>query len=115
MNGEPDWGTYWGALAGFNLCASGPDDDPPNEIYTLSTCPYNDNLDALFRGIEFTIEGEWETFGGELRCEFKEAGREESAYVAFTAPGRHRCPVSDARVWYDTSKPPPTIADIEGI
>ncbi len=114
-----DWENYYGGAMALDLCATGKEDDPPEEQYSLGNCPFNANLDTQIAGIEFDIEGYVDS--PELRVVFNEDGTDMDAYVRVTdtsfATGTYRALFSSARVFYDTSlKPEGTIpADVISI
>jgi hypothetical protein len=102
-DGEVDWDLIWGAYIGFDLCATGADEVPPEKQYTLSTCPFNENLADELEGIRFDLEGE---FGpAEMRLTFSE-GESPSAYVVIDAVGTHAAYLEDARIFWDAETPP---------
>jgi hypothetical protein len=109
---DGDTATYFGAGIGFDLCVSGADETPAQTQYTLGDCPYNPDLASQLLGIAFSLSGS--DVPSELRVVFKEAGRDESAYVLAT-PGENVALVGDASVAHDPDAPPVNRTAIEAI
>ena len=88
---------YWGAGIGLNICETGGDD---SEIITLGECTLFDERTNII-GFTITIEGEQlPADGSELRVQFKEDSRTESAYIVVEGPGTADYLFEDAEVGY---------------
>jgi hypothetical protein len=109
---DGDTVTYFGAGIGFDLCASGADETPAQVQYAVGDCPYNPDLASQLLGISFSLSGS--DVPSELRVVFKEAGRDESAYV-LAGPGENVALVANAGVAHDPDAPPVNRAAITAI
>jgi len=115
-----DYATYYGAMIGFDLCGMPSDMSTcdqwmptefcswaPESKHTVTECGIALNV------ISFDISGTLPTT--ELRINFKEVGRDESAYLVVAGTGPFSGAVADAMVGYDASAPPLSIANVEAI
>ena len=106
-DGDPDWSIFWGAGCGFDVCATGAHGDPAEYKYTLSTCPYNENLASDVVGIQVDITGEVNAGPGFLRVQFNEGDDVTNAYVDNdNLPGTFTALFSEAAVFYKPSDKP---------
>jgi hypothetical protein len=109
-DGSLDWSTIWGAGIGFDLCATGEDDMPPNTKYSLGTCPFNPDLGQRVIGVAFDMAGDFSA--DELRVSYSEGEAVPAAYTSVSGPevGWVESRMADAMVgWDPTSKPEGTI------
>jgi hypothetical protein len=93
-----DFKTYWGVVAGVELCHTSSDTERPDRSLPIAECPWA-NFESL-RGIRFELEGS--RIPSELRVVFSEVDSYENAFVALSDPraGRHEIRVDEARVSY---------------
>jgi len=103
-----DFGTYYGAVVGFDLCGMPGDMEnceqwmppeycswAPESKHTVTECGIS------LQTISFDITGTLPDT--ELRVQFKEQGREENAYLIVAGTGSFSGNVADATVAYDAS------------
>jgi hypothetical protein len=102
---EMDFATYFGVGMAFDLCQASS--TMPTK-YTISTCP----LGKTLSGLRFKVSGT--TIPSELRVQFHEAGREQSAYVLAT-PGANTALFKDGKVAYDMTAPMINVANIDSV
>lgn len=93
-----DFKTYWGVVAGVELCSMSSDAEWPGRTWPLAECPWA-NFESL-QGIRFELDGS--AIPSELRVVFSEIGSNENAFVALSDPGagRYEARVDGARVSY---------------
>lgn len=97
-----DYGKYWGAGCGLNVCMEGPEDARVEN--TLGDCTLFDSRTNII-GFRITIDGDNipVTPGGndpQLRVQFSEEGRSENAYIVVDGPGTRDYLFEDAAVFY---------------
>lgn len=102
------YGVYFGAGMGFDLCANGASDEPPNEKYALGACPFGQEL----VGLRFKLSGS--TVPSELRVQFKETARDEATYV-LAKSGANTVLFEDGKVVYDPMADPVDVSKIESV
>lgn len=108
---DGDYGTYWGAGAGFDLCATGADDAPPETKYTLGSCPFGTRLDEI-TGVGMTLSGELQS---EVRITFKEADDSDGPYVSASETGPVVALFKEAKLAYDPDAPLLNPSNLESI
>jgi hypothetical protein len=102
----------WGVSVGFDLCRTGDDHETPNESFTLSECPLNENLAEELLGISFDLTGN--SGDAPLQVAFMQSDA-RAAYVEADGPGHHRVLFADARIFYEDGEPPGDIDLVESI
>jgi hypothetical protein len=96
-----DWGTYWGAGFGMNLCQNSDFEEPPGEVFNLISCPID--VTRLV-GFEMVISGD--SAPAEFRVVFGETGRQVSAYLVASMDGvRAQYLFEDASILWDSTQP----------
>jgi hypothetical protein len=90
------YGTYWGTGLGVNICESGGDTSVKS---TLQDCTLFDPRTKII-GFRITISGEMPVGGGQLRVQFAEPDRNESAYIVVSELGTADYLFADAAVQY---------------
>ncbi len=108
LDGVPEYGKYFGAAMGIDLCATGADEVPPSSKFTLSNCPLGTNI----KGVRFKITGT--SFPAEVRVMFVEAGRTESSYV-LANEGPNEALFSDGKVIFDPLAPGANVGKVDSI
>jgi len=106
---DGQWVEYWGAFIAFQVCATGPDGDPPDTTYTLGTCPWAPDLDDQVYGIRFQLTG---TLPEGLSITFRERDRDWSPQLDVLEEGEVIALFEDAYSW---DGEPPNPSNIESI
>jgi endoglucanase len=107
-----DFENYWGARASMDLCHAGPDDDDPDQVYTLGTCPWSPALEKQMVGVRFTVEGD---LPAGLLVQFREEGQDSAAYVTVTQTGEVVVLFKDAVRFGDSTPVDPTKVESVGL
>lgn len=106
-NGELDYDKVYGAGMGFDVCATGATDTPPETKYTLSTCPYNSDLVNQVTGVQVDFTGTVDAGTDYLRIQFNEGTSVQSTYVnAEVFPGTVTALFADAQVFWGPAEKP---------
>ncbi len=108
-----DFAKYWGAGFGVNLCTMG--DEENRVVGTLGACTLFDPRTHII-GFRITVEGDDIPAGPggadpQLRVQFSEEGRKESAYIIVSGPGTADYFFDDALVHYKVNEGD---TDVEG-
>jgi endo-1,4-beta-D-glucanase Y len=108
MDGTPEYGKYFGAAMGIDLCATGQDEVPPSTKFTLGSCPLGTNI----KGVRFNVTAT--SFPEEVRVMFVEAGRPESTYV-LANEGPNEALFGDGKVIFNPLAPGVDASKVDSI
>jgi hypothetical protein len=100
-DGNPDWGTIWGAGLGFDLCS---DDGDPITKYSLGNCPFNPTLGNRVKGFAFDMSGS--ITADELRVSYSDGMSDAAPYTSVFGPtlGWVESRMADATVGWDPTQ-----------
>ncbi len=111
VGNPPDIAAYFGAAATLEFCR--PPLDAAGEPHTLADCPWSPALERALVGVGFSVTAT--TLPAQIRVGFREAGRDDTPYVAVRQAGEVVALFEDALVRNNPAAALPSPAQIHSV